>query len=390
MKKIFSIMIVLGLTACGASDEDNSLKLPVYTAPNDPVCDDQTADVQWQKLLQADAEKLSEYKLFASQCNPTANANGRGLPYNLTTPLFSDYTSKYRFVFVPEDKKASYNQSEVFEFPVGTVLTKTFSMPAETDSRGYSQENILETRLLIKQTEGWIARVYVWDEDKLDASRVISGASIKTVMQHEDSILQFDYKVPNQNSCTDCHQFKQNGDSEFVPIGPKARYLNAQFAYENGTENQIEKWISHGILDINSVPEASAREKTPIFNDDTDIDAIAPSEVENYAKAWLDINCAHCHRDEGAADNTAFKTVYGKSWTGNETYHGACKEPVSGAGTGALVINPGSSSSSLVYQRIHTTDPGLTMPPIGREVIHQESSALIKRWLESLTSPSCN
>jgi len=72
------------------------------------------------------------------------------------------------------------------------------------------------------------------------------------------------------------------------------------------------------------------------------------------------------------------------------TFQGYCEIPVSGAGTGALVILPGNADSSLLYQRLNTTDPGFSMPPIGRSAIHIEGTALVKRWIDSLTGPSCN
>ena len=388
IKTLLASMALVGLVGCGASESTNELTIPKYSAPTDAACNDNAQDVNWEKLLEANATKLSEYRLFQSQCNPTANPNSRGLAYDLSIPLFTDYASKYRFVFVPEGEKASYVEGEVFDFPVGSVLVKTFSMPSETskDSRGYAIENVIETRLLIRKPTGWVARVYAWDDNKLDATKITSGKSIATVLGHGDEILQFDYGVPAQGQCTECHQYNPGGDKDlqiFSPIGSKARYLNSTYAYSTGDENQIEKWVAESLLDGDTVPLASDREQANVFNDYVDVDSIPPSEVEAYAKEWLDINCAHCHRVEGGASNTAFKSAL----TAN--FQGKCEVPVSGAGTGSLIILPGSAESSLLYQRLYTTDPGMTMPPIGRATIHTEGTALVKRWLDSLTG-SCN
>ncbi len=392
MKKINSILAsvaLVGLVGCGSSSDSESgtdqVTIPTYNSPTDAVCDNVSQDVNWTKILSADAEKLSEYQLFQSQCNPTANANTRGLPYDLSIPLFSDYTSKYRFVFVPENEKATYVADEVFDFPVGSVISKTFSMPSSTDNRGYAVENIIETRLLIKKEAGWVARAYVWDEGKLDASRVRDGDTVATVLGHGEDILQFNYGVPTQSECTECHKFKVTADESFFTlIGPKARYLNSDYEYATGTENQIEKWVSEGLLDQTGVPAVEAREQAKTFNDYVDVDSIPPSELEEVAKGWLDINCGHCHRTEGTASNTAFKTALAGD------FQGYCEIPVSGAGTGALVILPGNAESSLIYQRLNTTEPGFSMPPIGRSAIHSEGTALMKRWIDSLNTPNCN
>ena len=386
IKSLLALATFTALIGCGASDP-SEVSIPTYSAPTDAICDNATQDVDWEKILQANASSFSEYKLFQSQCNPTANANERGLAYDLSIPLFSDYTSKYRFVFIPPGEKANYIEGEVFDFPLGTAITKTFSMPSTTekDSRGYSIENIIETRILVKQANGWVARVYTWNDDKLDATREREGATVATVLGHGEEIIQFNYGVPTQAACTECHKFKNDdGTAFFTPIGPKARYLNSDYDYGTGPENQIEKWISEGILDNTNVPAAGDREQAKVFNDYVDVDSIPPSELEDFTMGWLDINCAHCHREEGTAGNTAFKVA------ANAVFQGYCEVPVSGAGTGALVVLPGNADSSLIYQRLNTTDAGFAMPPIGRSAIHVEGTALVKRWIDSLVTPNCN
>src|SRR5262249_30816737 len=73
-------------------------------------------------------QKLSEYGLFTgdgSKQQPVAGV----VPYDLNTPLFSDYTEKLRFVRLPMGQSAQYHPDNVFEFPVGTVIAKTFAYP---------------------------------------------------------------------------------------------------------------------------------------------------------------------------------------------------------------------------------------------------------------------
>lgn len=382
---LLASMALTGLVGCGS--ESDELTIPTYAAPTDAICNNVSQDVDWTKVLSANANKLSEYKLFESQCNPTTAPNARGLEYDLSIPLFTDYTSKYRFVFVPEDQKATYSSSDVFDFPVGTVITKTFSMPSTTDkdSRGYAVENILETRLLIRKEIGWVARVYAWDEDKLDATRITGGEFVPSVLGHGEEILEFNYGIPDQSACTECHKVKVTEEETFfTPIGPKARYLNSSYDYATGAENQIEKWISEGLLDGTTVPSAETRPKEKAFNDYLSVEDIPNDELEDVALGWLDINCAHCHSTQGTASNTAFKSSTA------EAFQGFCEVPVSGAGTGALVVLPGNAESSLLYQRLNTTEAGMTMPPIGRATIHTSGTALVKRWIDSLTGPICN
>ena len=69
------------------------------------------------------------------------------VPYELNTPLFSDYSLKDRAIFVPEGTSMEYRDNEVFEFPVGTVILKSFMFPA--DLREPTQDvDLIETRVL--------------------------------------------------------------------------------------------------------------------------------------------------------------------------------------------------------------------------------------------------
>ena len=138
-----ALPLTLLLTACGgdsSSDTQNTVS---------DTCVAGETSVQWEKLLSENAANLSGYQLFSNPCNATADPSPRGIPYTLSTPLFTDYASKYRFVFVPQDTVATYSEDDSFDFPVGTVITKTFSLPDNTAERGFDNERQIETRLLV-------------------------------------------------------------------------------------------------------------------------------------------------------------------------------------------------------------------------------------------------
>ena len=75
-------------------------------------------------------EKLSDYHFFTGILNeliPTEKI----VPYDLITPLFSDYAFKARFVYVPEGKSAEYDTTQVLQLPVGSCLIKNFYYPED-------------------------------------------------------------------------------------------------------------------------------------------------------------------------------------------------------------------------------------------------------------------
>ena len=67
---------------------------------------------------------LSEFGFFINQAEqlPVDDV----YPYELISTLFSDYSYKKRFIYVPEGTKAKFQKNWVFDFPVGSALIKTF------------------------------------------------------------------------------------------------------------------------------------------------------------------------------------------------------------------------------------------------------------------------
>ena len=113
------------------------------------------------------------------------------LPYDLATPLFTDYAHKLRTVWMPEGRAARYRADEEFDFPVGTIFSKTFYYPLPKgerlegdavlrsaddgpDLRGggldLSKVRLVETRLLVRRAEGWVALPYVWNAEQTEAN----------------------------------------------------------------------------------------------------------------------------------------------------------------------------------------------------------------------------
>ncbi len=376
-----ALPLTLLLTACGGDSSSDA-----HNTVSDTCVAGETS-VQWEKLLSENAANLSDYQLFSNPCNATTNPSPRGIPYTLSTPLFTDYASKYRFVFVPQDTVATYSKDDSFDFPVGTVITKTFSLPDNTAERGFDNERQIETRLLVHRETGWVALPYVWNADGTDAVLDVNGELISTELTHNEQTYALDYGVPDPQKCKRCHQT----DGVFTPIGPKARFLNSDYDYSTGRENQLQHWMAAGILQ--GLPtEADSIDEVPEFSDATDLSAIPPSELQTYAKGWLDINCGHCHRPGGDASNTNFHAYWELDFDSNQNAHGVCQKPISfGGGSLSWIIYPGNADESIMIQRMAATDGGDRMPPLGRDLVHGEGLALVKAWINSLAdNPACH
>ena len=145
------------------------------------------------------------------------------IPYDLNTPLFSDYSDKYRFVWMPSGTSAQYREDGPFEFPVGTVLAKTFAFPVGA----HAAEKLIETRLLVHSKTGWVALPYIWDEKQSDATLQLVPDPVPVKWTEASGrVHDFTYVIPNANECRECH----DNQKVLLPIGPKARNLNRDYA----------------------------------------------------------------------------------------------------------------------------------------------------------------
>ncbi|HUH74609.1 MAG TPA: SO2930 family diheme c-type cytochrome [Chitinophagales bacterium] len=312
-------------------------------------------------------EKLSEYKFFTGDLkdlNPVEDV----FLYDLSSPLFSDYTIKDRYIQLPEGKSITYKEDGPLEFPSGSVIIKNFSHP--TTSGGVKH---IETRLLILDPfdNEWKVMVYLWNDAQTEAIKHIIGKTVNIDVQNsQGEWLNTNYKVPNTNDCKGCHI----SFSKILPIGPKARNLN--YIPEFSTENQLDAWAKKGI--IKDLPTSGVK-TLPVWNDSLNF------SLEQRARAYLEINCSHCHRDGSPASYTGYWVDYDQT---SNNHLGIFKEPIAAGskGSGGLKhdIVPGNADSSIVIYRMSNNGVGIAMPELARSIVHTEGVELIRAWINNM------
>jgi uncharacterized repeat protein (TIGR03806 family) len=312
---------------------------------------------------------LSDWHLFIAAQPLTPNTNV--VPYDLNTPLFSDYASKYRFIWMPPNTSARYKEDGPFDFPVGTILAKTFAFPAASDSANSRKEQLIETRLLVHAKSGWVALPYIWDTAQRDATlQLVPDPVAIHFSDAAGHAHDFTYVIPNANECHECHDI----DKVLLPIGPKARNLNRDLAYAEHPENQLAHLARVGYLQ--GLPPGNAIPKAARWDDPS-----AP--VADRARAYLDNNCAHCHQPGGQAGYTGVDFRLSQT---DLAHQGLCKSPNSAGYTGALRYDliPGDPEHSILIYRLESTAPKVSMPALGRDVVHAEGVQLLRQWIASL------
>lgn len=319
--------------------------------------------------------------------------NDHVVPYELNTPLFSDYAHKLRTIWMPWGTSAKYASPQAFDFPVGTVISKTFYYPRAGGAekavlRTYDQSRdfagqgldlshvrLIETRLLVRREQGWEALPYVWNAEQTEAELARTGGEVSLeLMAAGEPNQAFTYVVPNQNQCAGCHVTDLQANS-IVPIGLKARHLNRDYDYPSGKLNQLTYLQTIGYL--SGLPPLPDVPRNANWRD-------AAQSLDARARAYLDVNCAHCHSPTGPANTTglSFEAV-----TATDRHLGVCKPPVAaGRGTGDhfFDIVPGHPDDSILPFRMNSSEPGVMMPEQGRGTVHREGLALIREWIAAM------
>ncbi len=341
---------------------------PIELAKHQPA---ETSGNLAVRVYRSAPDKLSEFGLFVGNGSTQQPVAGV-VPYELITPLFSDYTSKHRFIRIPADRQIDFEAQGPLDFPVGTVIAKTFAYPHDmTDpSKG---ERLLETRIEERRQEGWFGYSYVWNDEQTDATLALGGNEINVSWIHTDGEKRANrYQVPNANQCISCH----TQADQFQPLGPTARNLNRDFAFAHGHENQLAYLDRIGQL--KGLPELQQVAKVASF------EQAESGSVDERARTWLDVNCAHCHNPGGSARTSGLDLRLDQT---HPAKFGVWKTPVAaghGSGGHDYDIVPGKADESILIFRLESDDPSIMMPNVARNVVPVEAVALIREWINQM------
>lgn len=320
-------------------------------------------------IEQVPYQTLAEYNFFEGAIKDLNPVYGV-LPYDLISPLFSDYAHKSRFVWMPSGLSANYvNDYSVLDFPVGTVLIKNFYYENVLPD---GQTKILETRLQIRKEEGWIFANYKWNDAQTEAVSDLSGSFVPVNFVINSVEKSVNYNIPSGPQCLTCHKSENDVPQ---PIGMKPQNLNRIMVYENGSMNQFEKWQQMGYL---TGPYPSSINTVVDWEDES-------KSLDLRVRSYLDINCAHCHSDNRHCNYRPIRFAFNES--SNLTNLGVCVEAQEIFDPAlTYIVNAGNSERSILSVRLNSVAQELRMPLLGRSVKHEEGIELIETWINSLTN----
>lgn len=287
--------------------------------------------------------RLSDYAVFQ---NGSADQPAAGFhQYRLATELFTDYAEKQRLFHLPLGTQLTFDQNGNPVFPDSSILVKTFFYYLDKRNPA-AGKRLIETRLLVKVQGSWNAGTYKWNEAQTDAFLLEGGAdqnvSWLDAQGTRRSVL---YHIPATSDCSACHR----SDRSIIPIGPKARNLNIPLP---GRQNQLVHFQKMGIMRL---APSDLQTQLPDWKD--------PAQtLEQRARAYLDVNCAHCHASQGYAQSTRLFLDFELPLPDTRIH----------------------ARKDHILHRVQATNQNIRMPMLGTTVPDSAGVALIRAYIQSL------
>ena len=243
-----------------------------------------------------------------------------GLEYDVRYPLWSNGTTKERFIQLPTGTEIDTSDPENWIYPLGTRAYKTFFWNGQP----------VETRLLEKTETGWAAGVYQWSTDGSEAF-LTDGSDVEPLIEMDIS-----YTIPSTSVCQTCH-----GNAQDMLLGLEPFQLG-----------------SAGIAVFD-----------PHLSDAVDIPQIEGSETEIAARGYLHGNCSTCHTGDSV---TAVQL---------DLRYSSDPDDITGEGMyefpGVPFLDPGNPNNSAIFRAVIEQ----VMPPVTLSEKDDDALGVLGDWI---------
>lgn len=316
---------------------------------------------------------LSETGCYSELSSQTV-ADGL-IPYEINAPLWADGALKRRFLAVPEGSTIEFSPTDAWGLPIGTLLVKEFWL--EHSAGDPTSRFIVETRLLVKRCQpgncraAWQGYSYRWNAAG-DEAQLLDNDTETLFVAWPVQEGTHTHGYPGRSECTRCHALAAGGS-----LGLRTHQLNRNHRYPDTVDNQLRALSHAGLFGDTFTPDDLGKQaRLPTPSDPA-------FEIEERVRGYFDANCSHCHRPSARWPVIDFR------------YEAPL---VADDGSGMVgnicdMIVPGDASASLLYQkdlaRPDNLPEGFTgdpMPPLGTLLPDTRQLAIIKRWIDAMTS----
>ena len=268
----------------------------------------------------------------------------QNLPFSPQYPLWSDGTTKRRWLYLPPGTAVDASQPDAWVFPPGSRLWKEFS---------YARP--VETRFIERLADGsWRYATYIWNAEGTDAVLAPAGGVAALPVQGAPG---GQYAIPAQADCRACHEggpvpvlgvgaIQLSPDRD--PLAPHAERMRPEHV-------DLRALVARGLL--RNLPPALLDRGPRI---------VAATPTARAALGYLHGNCGHCHNGSGPLAPLELLLA---------------QEAADGAASAEKAVRSILGQSGRLALRMQSRNPSNQMPPLGTRVADAEAMALIEPWI---------
>jgi uncharacterized repeat protein (TIGR03806 family) len=312
-------------------------------------------------------ERLSQTGLFASVADQKPAVGV--ISYSINAEPWEDFARAERFIAIPGSAHVTTSANR-WQFPKDSVLAKTLSI--EIDEQTHRRRRV-ETQILHNSGSDWRAYCYEWNEEQTDAVLLGAEGAERAYGVIDRAQQKRSWHFPSRAECLRCH----NPWAGPV-LGFETAQLNKPRAYSGHVVEQLDALYHLGVCE-----PLVAADKRPRLADPRNRSA----DLTNRARAYLHVNCAHCHR-ANAGSSVASQMAYDLPL--DQTAMISSRPTQGSFGIHAAeVIAPGDPFRSVLLYRMSKFGSG-RMPYIGSQLVDADGVAMIQRWIKELPATQGN
>lgn len=306
--------------------------------------------------------RLSDTGLFSdtARLQPEAGVNS----YRINAEPWADGARVTRHFGIPPGDgihaRRGESQRKSWDFPNGSAFSRTLAFPSPADP---GQSIRVETQVMHRDREEWRFLTYRWRADQSDADLVPESGDPSPFKSGE---LNLTHRFASRGECSACHTQRS-----FFLLGMSTEQLNLG--------DQIPRFVEAGFFQGNQQPRIEQFPPLASPLDET-------RSLDQRARSYLHVNCAHCHRETGLGGRAEFQLLHWLNLSDTKAVDARPLVGLPGLGDECRVIAPGSPDHSELVRRMAIRGPN-QMPLIGSAKVDQEGLALIREWISSLSDP---
>jgi len=328
--------------------------------------------------------RLSETGLFESTAQHRLASGVE--PYEIVAPMWQDGATSQRFVAMPgSDAIGQWTRNNAgrgeyrgeWRLPENSVLGKTIRLHGGSHPKAKPGRRV-ETQILHYRDGLWHPYTYVWNDEQTDALLLEGEGKTVSYTVHnkgsDDGGVKETrpWRIAGRNECLLCHTTRSGSVQAF-----HLAQIERPSDVDGKSIDQLTHLARMGFFSKKPRLANNAKRYVSPYDES--------ASLEDRARAYLHVNCAHCHR-RGGGGTASMDVVFKNSLKGTNLLG---ERPTQGAFGlhGPQVVAAGEPIRSVLLYRMAKSGRG-RMPYFGSAIPDRQGVLLMRDWIASLDADS--